>query len=108
MDWHCDRCGYKYDDEISVAYTTKWNSTNESDLYAHHVPAKLNLCSNCVLYLLWSRIFPKGIRIYWDEYYLKHTNLVLSRFTRYNLKCRTFDIQYNLLDERTNLYWDEK
>ena len=107
MNWYCDRCGNKCDDSYAIGYSTRWNAKNESDLREHHVPENLNICSDCVLYLLWSRIFPDGIRFYWDDYYLNNSKINLSMFTRYNSYCRKFDIQYGFLDENTNKYWDE-
>jgi len=107
MIWNCDRCGSECNDANAIGYPTKWNANNESDLRKHHVPENLNLCSNCVLYLLWSRIFPKGIRIYWDDYYLSNSKIILTKFTRYNSNCRKFDVQYGFLDESSNKYWDE-
>lgn len=67
MIWYCDRCCNECYVSQAIGYSTKWNATNESDLREHHVSENLNLCSDYVLYLLWSRIFPKGIRFYWDE-----------------------------------------
>lgn len=67
MIWYCSRCGSKCDDDYAIGDATRWNSKNEPDLRKHHVPENLDLCRNCALYLFWSRIFPKGIRIYWDE-----------------------------------------
>lgn len=108
MIWFCARCGNECNDDFSIGYATKWNATNESELRKHYVPDNLNFCENCVLYLLWSRIFPKGIRFYWDDYYLSGSKIYLSKYTRYNSNCRKFDIRYGFLDDSSNNYWDEE
>lgn len=108
MRWRCGRCNCECDDTTSIGYPTKWNASNSWELKEHKVPENLSLCFNCVLYLLWSRIFPNGIRIYWDEYHLSGSKIILRKFTRYDPNCRKFDIQYGFLNESSNKYWDEE
>lgn len=105
--WRCDRCKCECDDTLTIGYPTKWNSSNLWELKEHNVPENLNLCFNCTLYLLWSQIFPHGIRYYWDEYYLTDSKNLLKRFTRYDSNCRNFDIQFGFLNDESNTYWDE-
>lgn len=107
MRWQCGRCKHECDDVHAIGYPTKWNSSNSWELKEHKVPEDLNLCFNCTLYLLWSKIFPHGIRHYWDEYYLTNSKIVLKRFTRYDSNCRNFDVQFDFLNDESNKYWDE-
>lgn len=104
MLWQCARCGTKYKD----SYLGKWNSQNDSDLKAHAVPADQFICWHCAVYLLWSSIFPKGIRIFRDEDFLSGTNPALGKFSRHNPTSKAFDIKYGFLDKESNLYWDER
>ena len=106
MGWRCERCGMTDENSLSI----KIQGKDDRDLLRHSVSADMNLCLECAIYLLWSRVFPNGIRIYWDEYYRSaNINLHkrLGRKSRYGSFCRRFDIKYGFLDEKTNTYWDE-
>ena len=103
MTWICERCRCVYEGDFPVKIET-WR---DSDLVAHSVPDNAVLCFGCALYLLWSRIFPGGIRRFWDEYYMTNS-CFLGHKSRYSPKCREFDIKYRFLDSGTNVYWDEK
>ena len=103
MKWICERCQGSNEAGFSIQIKAR----TDSDLVAHSVPAESSLCFDCALYLLWSRIFPDGIRKYWDEYYMSGNLCVLGRKSRYGSVSREFDINYGFVDSETNLYWDE-
>lgn len=97
MAWYCDRCGEK-----QGLFYSKYNSKDFSFFKEHNIPDYINLCSNCFNYLDFSKYRRDEI----DDWYLKGY-LSLSRSSRYNHSSKIFDIKYQLLDEDTNLYWDE-
>ena len=103
MRWQCARCGTIYKD----SFLGRWNCQNDSELRARSVPKEEFICWHCALYLLWSSIFPRGIRIYRDQVFLSGTNPALGKFSRHAPASRGFDIKYGFLNEATNLYWDE-
>lgn len=103
MVWICERCRCTHE----AGYSIKIQASSDSDLIAHNVPANANLCFDCALYLLWSRVFPGGIRRIWDYYYLAGNICILGKKSRYSSICRKFDVQYGFLNPQTNLYWDE-
>lgn len=104
MTWVCKRCRNYYQGDFPDRIDT-WR---DEELIAHSVPNDATLCFGCALYLLWSRIFPDGIRRYWDEYYKTGDHFQLGKKSRYNETCREFDINYGFLNPETNRYWDEK
>ena len=104
MIWICERCRSTYQGNFPDRIDT-WR---DEDLITHDVPKNAVLCFGCALYLLWSRIFPGGIRRFWDEYYKTGAVPILGMKSRYSTTCREFDINYGFLDPETNLYWDEK
>ena len=103
MTWICERCRSQKEAGFSIQIKAK----TESVLLEHLVPPESSLCFDCALYLLWSRVFPKGIRRFWDHYYISGKLYSLGRKSRYGPVCRQFDIYYGFLDSETNLYWDE-
>lgn len=82
----------------------KMEQPNNCGLKHHNMPPEKFICWHCAVYLLWSSIFPRGIRIYHDEDFLKGSNPYLGRFSRYSAVSRKFDIKYGFLDDKTNLY----
>lgn len=103
MTWICERCKCKKETGYSIQIKAK----TESVLLEHSVPPESCLCFDCALYLLWSRVFPNGIRRFWDYYYISGRIYSLGQKSRYGSVCRIFDINHGFLNPETNLYWDE-
>ena len=104
MTWICERCRCAHE----AGYSIRIKADSDSDLMKHSVPANADLCFACALYLLWSRIFPGGIRRFWDDYYFTGKVRTLGERSRYGYVCRQFDVFYGFLDPETNKYWDEE
>lgn len=88
MSWYCDRCGEK-----QSLFSSKYNGKDFSDFEKHNIPNYINLCTFCFEYLF-------------SDYHREDVPFFKER-NRNNENCRRFDVRYNLLDEDTNLYWDE-
>ena len=104
MTWICERCKCVHEIDSSI----KIKADSDSDLIKHSVPSDAELCFACALYLLWSRVFPGGIRRFWDDYNSAGKLHVLLERSRYGSTCRQFDIYYGFLNPETNKYWDEE
>lgn len=93
MSCYCHRCGEK----CSSFSDAKYNSKDNDDLAEHSIPTYINICGACHSYLF-DRYFN------WRKFRDEHADELL----RFNEKCKEFDVRYDLLNEETNLYWDEE
>ena len=101
MAWYCDRCGEK----CSSFSSAKYNSKDNDDLAEHSIPTYINICGSCHSYLFDRSIsIINGHDFNWRKFRDEHAD----ELSRFNEKCKEFDVRFDLLNEETNLYWDEE
>ena len=102
MSWYCDRCGEKQ----STFSSAKWNSKDTISMKEHDIPSYINICGSCGFYLFpYQNTWWERLKV--DADYLKEPDSEFYKKSRFYKASRNFDIEYNLLNSETNLYWDE-
>ena len=101
MAWYCDRCGEK----LSSFSDGKYNSKDFECMKEHSIPSFVNICGSCWNYLFDDLIYKR--LTYHDVGYLQEPEGKYHNSSRFYPNSRRFDIEYNLLDSESNLYWNE-
>lgn len=110
MSWYCDRCGEEYSNRdllvsliSNLPSSYKVTSKINPVLKEHDLPSYYAICEHCFHYLM-NNCNREAIDDYWNEDESNH----FGASSRYNQKCKEFDIEYDFYDEEKDCYGNEE